>query len=322
MKDDKDTQTVNLQLTPAYDQRDEISLYDICCIFIKYKLHIIAATLFFTIASLVYAFVVSPVYEAVAYLAPPNERDIAGLNIFYLDIEGLSIPTSPEKVFNKYLMNFYSRSIRRQYFDTNNLLEKLANKNAGNVNEEKVFENSFNNLLSFRKSDEDKNIILPQLMAKEAEHASLWLNEFIYFVDTETVSSLKKDVKKVIALKKQSINDNIILVREHAKKKRFDEIQRLSEKDDINSRTIENKITALKNKSRKELKDGILVLEESNNIAKKLGIGGPISFAAGNKSTESSDLLINLGDMPGYTRGFEALSAELEFLKDRKNKDS
>ena len=103
--------------------------------------------------------------------------------------------------------------------------------------------------------------------------------------------------------------------REYVRKKRADQIQQLAEDDSINRRDIENKIQALKKKATQDEQDKKIILTEALNIAKKLGLVYTSSLFAKTDKEESSELMINLKDMPIYTRGTNALNAEIDAIK-------
>jgi len=285
MENDKKVQPVNLQLIPAdYHQEDEISLVDIWRILLQYKIHIAAITLLCTIIALAYALTASPVYQAEAYIVSPNERDIEGLNLS-------KEKYSPEQIFQKYLKNFRSLSLRRQYFEQNDLLNLLVKDKETDINIDKIFEDSFNQQLSYSFVDKKiKETIKTQLQAPKAEYATEWVNKFIDFINHKTVELIKEDIKTELVYK---IN------------RKKPEIER-------------KRNTALKNKQ-----DRVMVLKEAYAIAERLGIKDRsipvVSSSVSTGSPPSSNLTMNLQSLPLYTRGTNALSEELKVLNDRKD---
>ena len=75
-------QSVNMQLIPvAYHKEDEFNLYDFWQLLVNYKYFIAIITLVCTIIAIVSALYITPVYQAEAYIYPPEQRDLEGLNV-------------------------------------------------------------------------------------------------------------------------------------------------------------------------------------------------------------------------------------------------
>ncbi len=215
MDNDKNLQPVNLQLIQANYEENEISLYDIWRLLFNYKYHIASITFVCTVIAIFYALHLSPVYQAKAYLLPPNERDVASLNI-----DGNLI--SSDQAYREYINTFNSRAIRLLFFNQNKLIDKLVTDvEAGKFNNE-VFENNFHKLLTLEDS-------IAKLSSNEAEFAAEWLNKYVDFVNRVTVESLSKNVEKKIITKRTEIVLKINNLRVTAEKRKEDKIAELSE---------------------------------------------------------------------------------------------
>lgn len=324
MENEKNIQPVNLQLIQADYQKEEISLVDIWRALDGYKYNILIFTFLCTLAAVIYSLLLPPVYQSDLFIFPPNDQNVQGLNILENTDKDNSLYT-PAKVYKYFLRNLQSRSIRLEFFKMNNLIKELSN-NGTDVNNNKIFEEKFNQLLSYNiikeKNVEEQNIAHVQLMSGNAENSSVWLNNFVDLVNERTVGMLKKDVEKEITQDIQQLNETINRKREFAKKLRLDEIQRLSEEDAIKRNSIENQIQAFKNKYIKDKKDTEIKLTEARDVAKKLGMVESTAVTAENDSKNLPELMINLDNMPLYTRGVNALAAEINAINIRKDDDA
>lgn len=313
---------VKLQIlsTDYSGQKDEINLYELIQVLLRYKIYLVVITVVCTSFALFYSLSLPPVYKAELYVSPPDERDVVGLSVR----EG----SSPQWLFKRFLKTLDSRLLRWQFFEKNDLVSKLIDKADSSVNPLVVFDTQFNQLLSYEIPDKKKNrggrssdVVVVRLLAKDAELAASWLNDFAEFANTETVASVKKDIEVNLIRKKNEVKDEMRRLRLYTKKLRLDEIQRLAEADNVKREKVETNIQALKRKSAKDTKDKIATLSESLKIAETLGIEQP-TLMASTKSINSPELTVNLQEMPAYTRGTNALTAELEAVKERENKEA
>jgi len=319
-----DMQPVKPPLIPAdYHQEDETSLYDNWRVLLQYKIHIAAITLLCTLIALAYALTASPVYQAETYLRAPNQRDIEGLNFSEKKYFPPAKKYSPELVFQIYLRNFTSRSLRREFFEQNGLLNLFVDENGTDIiNANKVFENSFNQQLSYRFVDNEKKMAMTiQLQAPKAEYAAEWINKFTDFINHKTVNSIKEDIKNTIIYRIEEIKMTLHRRREVAKQKRLDTIQRISEEDRIMRVDIKNQIITLKIDIQKKFKDREEILKEAKVIAKKMNIINPF-FPSVESGENTPDLIISTQEVPEYMRGVKALNAEIESVKERLDKEA
>ena len=341
MNSEKNIQPVNLQLIQAdYSQEDEISLVEIWWILFEYKYHILAITFICSLAALVYALLAQPVYQAKAVLLPPRQAHIEGLQASLFNI-------NKGEVFSQYLVNFNSYKLRKKFFQDNNLIKSLVQDDTDGINEEVIFNNSFSQLLtlefrSYTKEDNKESVIV-QLLAPEAELSAKWLNKFIDFIENETLKSIKEDIASIASyeiVKKNNIINKLRLVSEQ---QLLNQIYQLSEeertqvielenkirvlknvsnikfKDNVNS--IENKIKLLKQVSNTKLEDRVVSLENSIIAARQLDKINPV-FQLKNPEDGTPSIMINTGNIPQYTRGVKALNAEIESVKMRKDNEA
>jgi LPS O-antigen subunit length determinant protein (WzzB/FepE family) len=304
MVNEKNIQPVNLQLIQANNEEDEISLYDILCILVEHKYHIVAITFICTLAALFYAIQAPPVYQAEAYLLPPEQRDIEGINI-------TGKKYSPMEVYQHYIKNFTSLSIRRQFFEESNLLSLLADNNGVDINPNGIFKNKFSDQLSI-DNDEKENFAIVHFIASDAVFASEWINKFINFVDEETINSLKKDILSSINFRKLELERKIEGLRNIARQQRLNKIQRLTSEDSIKRDEISTKIVGLRKKSQQELLDQIELLAEEKELAEKLNIIDPTFLSSGENQSRNDSSNLN------YTIGAKALEAKIYSLQNRK----
>ncbi len=322
----------SFQLIPAnYPlQEDEFSLYDVALLLLGYRTHIAVVTALCAAIALLYALLQPPVYEARAWLSPPEAHDVVGL------ARAGNNPPPPQAVFEQFLDNFQSRALRWRYFEDNDLLTALRGDDVDPINTNAVFEGMFNNKLLFipeeKKAGGGKKSIIrasATLQAREATLAAAWLNGFVDYVNEETVASLKRDIASSLQQRRQSIEDDIAGWRGRAEKVRGDSIIRLQEADEIKRRDIENQIQTLKGKFARENSDQRARLMEAMGVAERLNIenfmqiwrGAGLGGQAEGSAPDLLDLRANVQGLPDYTRGKQALAAEIAALEGRASRE-
>ena len=286
MDKDEDKKPIVVQLMPP-----DYHEYDIWHAVMRYKIHIVLITFTCGLIALIYALLTPQVYQADVYLLPPSASDVVELSIFQqYQLNNLKAEynpdNSPEKVYEKFLLNFNSHSIRLEFFKSDNLSGEAIKGSDANANLDNVFEEKFDKMLSLDK-DRNSNNVIVHLLAAEPKIAADWLNNFIDFVNKKTVEILKKDLIKEILLRKEMLSNEIGRRRE---------------------------FTLLK------IKDREIILEEAKDIAEKLKIKKPFqSFS--NFSASYDSKVATFESMPLYMKGEDVLSEELETLRNRKNLD-
>jgi len=292
MEGKKGTPQQQIQNAPHWvddHSHDETSLYDLWRVLMQWKALVLGVALVVWIIATAYALLATPIYKAEAFLLPPSEQDVQGLN---------GQGYAPEKVFGLFVRSLQSRALRRRYFDEHKLADYLAPDRKLDTDINRVFD-GFNKALSVIW-DKNKNEVLVSFEGRDASLASRWVNDFIALASKETTVTLIRDVSSKLDNKKMGLREKIAAKREK----------------------IARKITALRKKEENKTSDKIVQLKESIKIASSLGIVDPFFMTGGGKRQETamgnSVIIINTVQQPLYMRGSKALEAEVRAMQLRK----
>gem|GEM_PF-304174 len=298
---------------PEYSQRpyyeDEINLLDIWRILVKQRKWILIITVLVLSISVAYALLAPKIYKVEAKILPPSSSDMEQLQSVQgaYQITGRFRPglhparsrlqsvqgayqITGQELYNHFLTNLQSLTLRRQFYKKNNLLEILDSDQTQKANSEKVFE-KFNKLLKINTPRKGKKFVTASLEGGNPIQAAKWLNDFIALADAHTVESISAAIKISIRLKKESVEREIKNLRKIAELERLDK--------------------------QAQLEEGLL-------IATKLGLKQSVQDTLNKKPRAGSLLSVTLStvEQPLYLRGSRALKAELNVLKKRTNDDA
>ncbi|MDH5523682.1 MAG: Wzz/FepE/Etk N-terminal domain-containing protein [Desulfobulbaceae bacterium] len=368
MNVDQQNQLRSSNIHPA---DDEISLYDLFDVLVRKKYIILGITLLVSLAAIIYSLQLTRIYNAEIYFRPPTINDIQGLNISSLAGveqgesagEGLDnglgikkiLEIDPAKIYSDFLLNLQSRQLRFQVF------EKVFPESGELESEKRNAFNSLNRSLVFYGAGDKKKEVVHEylsLQGSDNEKIASYLNVLASTVNDYTVDAVLSDleIKKGVAisnLKKQVEN-----TLKSAQLGRHDEIERLTEQDNLQRNEILAQIEALRNKAREERmaeiarldngdnlrrdeirekieillgqaevrrNDKIKELEEAIEVAKQAGIidrtSLNTSFGLDAKHQGNIEIKteVNPQHLPLYMMGEITLNAELQSLKNRKN---
>ena len=94
--------------------------------------------------SVAYALLAPKIYKVEAKILPPSPSDVEQLEA----VQG-AYQITGQGLYNRFLTNLQSLTLRRQFYKENNLLEILDRDQTQKANSEKVFE-KFNKLLKIK----------------------------------------------------------------------------------------------------------------------------------------------------------------------------
>ena len=290
---------------PPADYDDDLSLVGLWRVLMRQWKVILSLVLVCIAAAAGYVSWVTPTYETTAVLLPPGRHHIEGLNI-----PGINTMT-PEDVYGVFNRNLLSNSLRRQFFDDNDLLNVLDGVSAGNKEaEELVFRRRFGDLLEVKQGTRDqKDYLFVSLSGEHRQHLAGWLNDFIGFVAQETVADILNGVQTRITNERANVQEQIEIAQKLAKQQREDQIA-----------VLEEKLAILRDGLRRE--DRIALLDEQIAIARELGIitrdDAPVW------KSKNADVAMSLAPAsePLYLRGVNELTAEKEAILKRKDQDA
>ncbi|MBN1378976.1 MAG: LPS O-antigen chain length determinant protein WzzB [Gammaproteobacteria bacterium] len=265
---------------------DEISLTDLILVVWRHRWLAVITSLFVVFLTVLYLFLARPVYRAEAYTLPPLEQDIAELNS--AKRFGL-LGYDTKQVFDEFIVLAKSRELRRKFFDDKGLFEYFSGDPKNSI-AELVFENRFNDKLIISVPAKGNNpVTVVAFENGSADKAALIVNEFIDYASSQAGLRLIANVNSDIHAKIQELSTKIKGKRDVALQRRNDEIAKLN---------------------------------EALSIARKLGISKPLDYNQNYVNDNNSERLSVVTTMqPLYSRGSQALEAEIGVLTNRKSDD-
>lgn len=274
-----------LILDPEFIQRntvgEEISLFDLWSILTKKRIHIFGTFAASLVISVAIASLIAPTYQATIYFQPPQNKDIAILNIPEFDIE-----YTPDEVFNTFQNNFKARNNLWDFFIKKQLYKAyLDNKVYEDIDITKAFEKKFIKDMTLHQSSDNQFFINATINWKEAAEGAALLNEYSQIVKNNTAEQYADELNYKLTLEKKRDQEQIRLLRESAQRTK---IYRIAELDD------------------------------NINIARELGIK---RWQGSIERKTSDELAGAQGSLPPYYSGYEILDAEKRSLQARKNED-
>ena len=311
----------------GYDLReDEINLADLWDVLVKRRKILFAVTAATTIGAVLYALLATPVYRAEVVFLPPAAGDIQALNI-----EGVK-SININSVYTIFERNLSSRPPRQAIYDKMNLLDQFEPHRDQDTNLDVIFD-EFNQSLSIttpKVKKGDAVIPIPTIrFAMESEDPVLTaeiVNRIADEAERAAKAEILSDIEAKVRFRVIELNQEVRRLRDITKKRRQDEIERLETADALERNTINDKIVSLRDKVRGERQDRISIFKEAAEIAYSLGLKDPIEFRLkklSDASTIQSQILtgISANDPLLYTRGYEAIEAEISTLSNRKVDD-
>ena len=290
----------NVQYAAPYPQQfedDTIDLYELWFTLWNKKWLVIAVTVIAALGSVVYALQQPPIYKAEALLLPPKAKDVQSLNV--QGVQGVQGVRSVEgvqdvkvvgavDVYTAFINNLSSRKLQKKFINEYGLMELLAPERTPETRDEDIYE-GFAKMFKIEEIIKIGNEVYRYSISIEMldpEVAAQWVNDYIKFVDTETISLLVENMRNSITNRIRDIEYTIGSKRQMAKQRREDKIQQF---------------------------------EEASNIATKLGVKDRVDVT---NVVQNNQLNSSSASIPLYYRGFRGLNAEISILKNRKSDDS
>jgi len=313
-----------------FPEEDGIDLVALFWVLLKRKWLIMGTAAVVTLGAIAYALLATPVYKVDIGISPPRKTDIQELSS--VDIQQMvGINVTPSTAFSAFKLDLESKQVRRKIFDEMGL-RKLLDDNGDLDQPDDWFFDDFNEAFSIQypEVDEEKSFISPQIIfSMEAEDPVLTarvVNNLVGLAEQTAIQELTDDVRSVIEQRDKELTRDIQLLQFKVEKQRLDEIERLSAADVLAREDLQDQIDTARQFAEQRRLDRIVQFEEAILIARKLSINEPIDFKLkkiGAATTENSQIMTGL-DPKGsqlYERGYEALDAEVEQLKNRASND-
>ena len=211
---------------------DTIDLYKLWLTLWKRKWLIILITVVSALGSKLYSMQLPHIYRAEALILAPKEKDLTLLNLHksLLDTEinetaKIITKINSEKIFSKFKNNLKSRRMIKRFIQQYGLMEDLAPNRTAATRNEDIYQ-GFANLITLKTENGMTSL---SIELEDKEKAAIWINDFIGFVDKQTISFLVENIQNSIENRIVVIEHNINSKRLMAEKRREDQIVRYSE---------------------------------------------------------------------------------------------
>ncbi len=326
----------NVQHVAPYPQLiedDTINLYEMWITLWNKKGLVIAVTVIAALGSVVFALLQPPIYKAEALLLPPGAKDMQSLNIPGIlgvseglsKVEGMQ-GINPASVFAVFKKNLSSRTLQKKFILENGLMDLLAPKQTVETRDEDIY-SGFAGMIKIGKANRLTGSISVSIELHDAEIASQWVNDFIKFIDIETIRLLGENIRNSIANRIRDIESTIDSKRQMVKRRREDQIEE-----------IERSIKSKRKMAHRRREDKIVRYTEAAKTAKTLGIRSGLTQQTRLVDTSSGrgevtpltakdnlqgspyaqmNVDIATATTPLFFIGFDALEAVLNNLKSR-----
>lgn len=279
----RDSSTLEPFQVVNYPQpEDEIDLVDLWRLVMKKKQLVIFGLLLGWLLAGGWLLFAKPAYKAESRLLPPSHQILAELTVISGEYDPLS-------VFKRFNNNFISINNKRRFFDENNLLAHFSKEKASPDEQNHFFTRLFNDKLTldFDSKQDIPEVSTAHFQLDDAVLSAKWLNQYVDYIQEVTLDEIFAEVDEELAIDKRTLKNKIKIKIASGEQLRRDEIARL---------------------------------DEALEIARQLGLKSSHSFLV-NTEKEQASVEVNTQDQPLYTRGMEALGAELVALKARQHEE-
>jgi len=275
----------NIQYGVPYPQQfedDTIDFYELWNTLWNKKWLVIAVTVIAALGSVVYALLQPPIYKAEALLLPPREKDVKSGSLQRVQgVQGVQGVTT-DAAFSAFKNDLSSRSLQKKFIEKYDLLDILAPNRTSETRDIEILED-FSKMIKI----EDKEGFSVSVESDNPEFAAKLVNDYVSFFDLETVRGLVSDAKNYI---EEQIMD------------------------------IEYKISSKRQMTKLRREDQVIRYQEASMIARALGIKKRVDATNIIQNTQMN-VDIATASTPLYYLGIEALTAEINILKNRKSDD-
>lgn len=283
----RDSQPVPVYIVPAGGQVDEFTLADLWRVIIRHKMIVLSSLLVAIVVAVLYLTYQKSVYTAVAHLLPPRQQHVQELQIDYQGTDTLEIEMyTPESVYSLFLSNLRSTGVRREFFDSRNLVQHYTMDALDeDANVDRIFDERFDASLRVQTDRQDPSLVTVSFSDSDSAAAAQLLNDIVRYANKRTIEQLVSNVDAGIQAQVNQVRYQL------ASKLKLAEQRRL---------------------------DTITSLKESLQIAKSLGIKHASIFPKMSDRAQA-ELAVNIADVPPYMRGVDALETEISVLETRKS---
>lgn len=259
----------------------QIDLLGLLDLLWRRRLFILMISLFTLFLSVLYVCVRTPVYQATAIVELPTQNDISHLNYGRGGDTGLEI-FSPAEVYELYVRNLLSESMRRQFFQAVYLPSLDGEQRQGS--REALYADFLQVLQIVPLGKEPPFRYAITVKLPDASQSAQWAVRYAELAGVNAKAEILKNIESDANVRAESLRQQIAAEREKARRQREDREARLS---------------------------------EALTVAKSIGLERP-PVISGQLGGELSSGIV--GEL-SYMRGSDALEAEIEGLRARPSDD-
>lgn len=302
---------------------DEIDLLQLIRFLFARKYLIACAMLVGAVLAGLYAYSLTPVYEASTILRPAALNDLDQLN----RTEVYSLP--PEEALKRVGASLDSYDTRLSFFVSNPELAKAFTKPG--MSFDQAFDQFNTSALTIFQPDTKKSDLLSTYIGLNLRYpkgvdGAVLLNNFVQFAIKREKEQVAADLKVIVSNRLSEIDSKLDSSREAYKVGKAGEVALLLEADAIKRAELQDELIALRAQLKRQRENRIAQLSEAISVAKSLGIvtpSTPSAMASENASAQSNVMRteVNNQAIPLYFMGTEALEAEKKVLLQRKSDD-
>ena len=313
----------NVFQTGTAPANDEIDLLQLTRFLFARKYLIACAMLVGAVLAGLYAYSLTPVYEASTILRPAALNDLDQLN----RTEVYSLP--PEEALKRVGASLDSYDTRLSFFVSNPELAKAFTKPG--MSFDQAFDQFNTTALTIFQPDTKRSDLLStyvglSLRYPKGVEGAVLLNNFVQFAIQREKEQVAADLKVIVSNRLSEIDSKLDSSREAYKVGKAGEVALLLEADAIKRAELQDELIALRAQLKRQRENRIAQLAEAISVAKSLGIvtpSTPSAMASENASAQSNVMRteVNNQAIPLYFMGTEALEAEKKVLLQRKSDD-
>ena len=299
------------------DYDDEIDLVELVSNLWHEKIVIIISSVVVTGLGLLYALLAKPVYQANVQIELPTISQLAPLNNTQI------ISADPNGAFSLFLNTLESSAHKNRLIEEEKpLLAALLGKPEDNITPETIDVDKLYTI-HFPNVKKQENSLIPDIfiLSTEGSNRTLiieLLDNTVKLATTQLIEKWQQEFDSIKAARITKIATDSNLLNQALKERRENTITRLTEETELQTKKVQDELTARKSFVLNSRKDRIIELEEALKIATALNITQPSTLSrmatqSVSKQVEVNTEIPNQQD-PLYLRGTNLLSAELESL--------
>ena len=129
-------------------------------------------------------------------------------------------------VFAEFKQNLSSRTLQKEFILKNGLMDLLAPERTAETSDVDIY-SGFAGMIKIGEVNKVTGSTSVSIELHDAEIATQWVNDFINFIDTETIRLLAENISNSIANRIRDIESSIDSKRQMVKKRREDQIEEL-----------------------------------------------------------------------------------------------